>query len=92
MFSIVSYPHDVRDVYLSSSGVLSGMDSGGVIVDMTTSSPGLAAEIYEKLDRKESNPLMRRSLEEILERNRVRFRLWSAAAGIRLTVSCPFLS
>ena len=52
VFSIVSYPHDVRDVYLSSGGVLSGMDSGGVIVDMTTSSPGLAAEIYEKAGQK----------------------------------------
>ncbi len=52
LFSIVSYPHDVRDVYLSSGGVLSGMDSGGVVVDMTTSSPGLAAEIYEKAVQK----------------------------------------
>ncbi|KPJ80269.1 MAG: oxidoreductase, partial [Spirochaetes bacterium DG_61] len=48
LFSIVSFPHDVRDVYLSENGVLTGMKSTGTIVDMTTSSPNLAIQIFEK--------------------------------------------
>jgi 3-hydroxyisobutyrate dehydrogenase len=46
VFSIVAYPNDVRDVILGPKGVLSGLGMGGVVVDMTTSSPGLAEEIY----------------------------------------------
>ena len=48
VFSIVSYPSDVREVYLSEGGVLSGMKPGGIVVDMTTSSPNLAIEISVK--------------------------------------------
>jgi 3-hydroxyisobutyrate dehydrogenase len=52
VFSIVSFPNDVREVYLSSRGVLSSIASGGVIVDMTTSSPGLAIEISEAAEKR----------------------------------------
>ncbi|CAN8230099.1 unnamed protein product [Cochlearia groenlandica] len=46
VFSIVGYPSDVRHVILDPiSGVLSGLNPGGVIVDMTTSEPSLAEEI-----------------------------------------------
>lgn len=46
VFSIVGYPSDVRHVILDpAEGVLSGMRKGGVVVDMTTSDPSLAAEI-----------------------------------------------
>ncbi|XP_054785798.1 probable 3-hydroxyisobutyrate dehydrogenase-like 1, mitochondrial [Prosopis cineraria] len=46
VFSIVSYPSDVRSVLLDPrSGALSGLNSGGVLVDMTTSEPSLAVEI-----------------------------------------------
>jgi 3-hydroxyisobutyrate dehydrogenase len=48
LFSIVSYPTDVREVYLSENGVLTGMKPGGIVVDMTTSSPNLAVEISLK--------------------------------------------
>ncbi|TYZ62396.1 hypothetical protein PybrP1_010206 [[Pythium] brassicae (nom. inval.)] len=48
VFVIVGYPSDVRAVILDSdTGVLSRMKVGGVIVDMTTSEPSLAKEIYE---------------------------------------------
>ena len=50
LFSIVSFPHDVHDVYLSEKGVLTGMHSGGIIVDMTTSSPDLAIQIFKKAE------------------------------------------
>ncbi|XP_044462978.1 probable 3-hydroxyisobutyrate dehydrogenase-like 1, mitochondrial [Mangifera indica] len=47
VFSIVGYPSDVRHVVLhSASGVLSGLRPGGIIVDMTTSEPSLASEIF----------------------------------------------
>ncbi|TDH65413.1 hypothetical protein CCR75_002017 [Bremia lactucae] len=48
VFGIVGYPNDVRKVFLDpESGVLSSIKSGGVIVDMTTSEPSLAKEIYD---------------------------------------------
>ena len=49
IFSIVGFPHDVRSVMLGdgdSEGALSGCESGNVLVDMTTSKPALAEEIY----------------------------------------------
>jgi len=52
VFSIVSFPHDVRDVYLSPDGVIQRMREGGVLCDMTTSSPGLAVEIYENAKKR----------------------------------------
>lgn len=46
VFSIVGYPSDVRSVLLDpTTGALSGLRHGGVLVDMTTSEPSLAAEI-----------------------------------------------
>lgn len=45
VFTMVGYPHDVREVILGDEGALAGMKSGDVIVDCTTSSPALAMEI-----------------------------------------------
>lgn len=46
VFSIVGFPSDVRSVLLDPlSGALSALRPGGVLVDMTTSEPSLAAEI-----------------------------------------------
>ncbi|HBE71500.1 MAG TPA: oxidoreductase [Planctomycetaceae bacterium] len=47
VFSIVGFPQDVREVILGPAGVLAGANAGDVIVDMTTSQPSLAVEIYE---------------------------------------------
>ncbi len=47
VFSMVGYPTDVREVILGDDGVLAGLRSGGIVVDMTTSSPTLAADIAE---------------------------------------------
>ncbi|CEG42428.1 3-hydroxyisobutyrate dehydrogenase [Plasmopara halstedii] len=48
VFGIVGYPKDVRKVFLDPDwGVLASLKSGGVIVDMTTSEPSLAKEIYD---------------------------------------------
>jgi 3-hydroxyisobutyrate dehydrogenase len=47
VFTIVGFPQDVRDVILGDGGALSGSRAGNFIVDMTTSEPSLAIEIYE---------------------------------------------
>jgi 3-hydroxyisobutyrate dehydrogenase len=47
VFAIVGFPKDVRQVFLGADGALAGSRPGTVLVDMTTSEPGLAAEIYE---------------------------------------------
>ena len=43
---MVGYPADVRSVILGTDGVLTGMAPGGILVDMTTSEPSLAREIF----------------------------------------------
>jgi len=52
VFTMVGFPHDVKNVILGSSGVLAGLHSGGVVVDMTTSEPSLALEIYHEAKKK----------------------------------------
>ncbi len=46
VFTMVGFPSDVRDVYLGDVGVLSGAKKGSILVDMTTTEPGLAQKIY----------------------------------------------
>ena len=46
VFTIVGFPADVREVYFGRDGVLAGLGKGGVAVDMTTTEPSLAVEIY----------------------------------------------
>jgi 3-hydroxyisobutyrate dehydrogenase len=52
VFAIVGFPKDVREVFLGADGALAGSKPGTVLVDMTTSEPGLAAEIYEAANAK----------------------------------------
>ena len=47
VFAIVGFPRDVREVFLGSSGALAGSRPGMVLVDMTTSEPSLAREIFD---------------------------------------------
>src|SRR5438874_9967623 len=47
VFAIVGFPKDVREVFLGSKGALAGAKPGTVLVDMTTSEPSLAREIYD---------------------------------------------
>jgi predicted short-subunit dehydrogenase-like oxidoreductase (DUF2520 family) len=46
VFTIVGYPSDVREVILGEKGVVQGLQPGGIVVDMSTSDPALAREIY----------------------------------------------
>src|SRR4051794_8506897 len=47
VFAIVGFPKDVREVFLGAEGALAGSKPGTVLVDMTTSDPSLAKEIYD---------------------------------------------
>src|SRR5438876_4125494 len=47
IFAIVGFPKDVREVFLGPDGVLAGAKPGSILVDMTTSEPSLAREIYD---------------------------------------------
>jgi len=53
IFAIVGFPSDVRGVFLDpEQGALAGCKEGNVLVDMTTSEPSLAVEIYEAAKKK----------------------------------------
>jgi 3-hydroxyisobutyrate dehydrogenase len=47
VFAIVGFPKDVREVFIGSQGALAGSKAGTILVDMTTSEPSLAREIYD---------------------------------------------
>lgn len=47
IFTMVGYPEDVEDVYLSTDGLIRGVRKGAWMVDLTTSSPQLAREIHD---------------------------------------------
>ncbi|HQA59478.1 MAG: NAD(P)-dependent oxidoreductase [Tepidanaerobacteraceae bacterium] len=47
IITIVGYPKDVREVYLGENGIIENAKAGSYLIDMTTSSPKLAKEIYE---------------------------------------------
>ncbi|MFN9981968.1 MAG: NAD(P)-dependent oxidoreductase, partial [bacterium] len=48
IFSIVGFPTDVEEVLLGDDGAIAGLRPGCVMVDMTTSRPMLAQEIYRR--------------------------------------------
>ncbi|KAB7707888.1 NAD-binding protein [Bacillus aerolatus] len=52
LFTIVGEPSDVEEVYFGREGVLAGGRPGQTIIDMTTSNPSLAAQVYEKAKEK----------------------------------------
>ncbi len=48
VFTMVGFPSDVREVYFGRKGIFSSPVPGKVLVDMTTTEPSLAVEIYNK--------------------------------------------
>lgn len=46
IFTMVGYPSDVEEVYLGKHGIMHNAAAGTLCIDMTTSSPQLAAQIY----------------------------------------------
>jgi 3-hydroxyisobutyrate dehydrogenase len=50
VITIVGYPKDVEDVYLGTGGIVEMARPGTVLIDMTTSSPALAAQIAQSAE------------------------------------------
>ena len=48
VFTMLGYPHDVRQVYLDDNGLLASSRPGTILVDMTTSQPLLAKQIAQQ--------------------------------------------
>ncbi|MFO7369642.1 MAG: NAD(P)-dependent oxidoreductase [Bacteroidales bacterium] len=48
VFTMVGFPADVREVYLAAGSLIDSAKPGIILVDMTTTSPSLAVEIYQK--------------------------------------------
>lgn len=46
LFTIVGFPSDVEDVYMGRNGILENIKPGAIVVDMTTSTPTLAKQLY----------------------------------------------
>ncbi|HJZ89599.1 MAG TPA: NAD(P)-dependent oxidoreductase [Gemmataceae bacterium] len=57
VFAIVGFPKDVREVFLGPNGALAGSKPGNILVDMTTSEPSLAIEIYQAAKAKSVHSL-----------------------------------
>lgn len=51
-FTMVGFPDDVREVYFGKDGIINAVRPGAVVVDMTTTEPELAGEIYEAAGQK----------------------------------------
>ncbi len=51
IITIVGYPKDVEEVYLGDHGILANCKKGNIVIDMTTSSPGLAAMIFDEASK-----------------------------------------
>ncbi|MFC4557752.1 NAD(P)-dependent oxidoreductase [Virgibacillus kekensis] len=48
IITIVGYPTDVESVYFNEGGIIENARQGTYVIDMTTSKPKLAVEIFEK--------------------------------------------
>jgi 3-hydroxyisobutyrate dehydrogenase len=57
IFTMVGFPSDVREVYEGEQGILHTANEGAIVVDMTTSEPTLAKELYEKAKEKNISSL-----------------------------------
>lgn len=52
IITIVGYPSDVEDVYFSENKIYDNSRRGQIVIDMTTSSPTLAKNIYDRFKEK----------------------------------------
>ncbi|MBU8877622.1 NAD(P)-dependent oxidoreductase [Bacillus sp. FJAT-29790] len=52
IITIVGYPADVEEIYLGEQGIITNGKENTIVIDMTTSTPTLASEIYEVAAKK----------------------------------------
>ncbi|MBT8360778.1 MAG: NAD(P)-dependent oxidoreductase [Deltaproteobacteria bacterium] len=48
IITMIGYPEDVEEVYLGKNGILQNAKKGSIAIDMTTSSPQLAEQIFQE--------------------------------------------
>jgi 3-hydroxyisobutyrate dehydrogenase len=53
VITIVGYPKDVEEVYLGKGGIINNARPGTYLIDMTTSKPSLAQNIYEEAKKRD---------------------------------------
>jgi 3-hydroxyisobutyrate dehydrogenase len=52
VITIIGMPHDVEEVYFGKDGIFQSVREGTILVDMTTTKPSLAVEIYQEARKK----------------------------------------
>jgi len=52
VFTMVGFPPDVREVYFGDGGIVAAAKRGSILVDMTTTQPSLARDIYAAANAK----------------------------------------
>jgi 3-hydroxyisobutyrate dehydrogenase len=57
IITMVGYPSDVEEIYLSDYGIVQHAKPGSYLIDMTTSSPSLAKRIYEEAQSRQLHSL-----------------------------------
>ncbi|WP_188456102.1 NAD(P)-dependent oxidoreductase [Virgibacillus oceani] len=57
IITMVGYPNDVEEIYFGKDGILENAEKGTYVIDMTTSKPSLAEEIYKQATAKEIKAL-----------------------------------
>ncbi|WP_026803716.1 NAD(P)-dependent oxidoreductase [Aliarcobacter lanthieri] len=57
VITIVGYPKDVEDVYLSSDGIINSASKDTYLIDMTTTTPSLSIKIYNEAKQKDLKAL-----------------------------------
>src|SRR5690625_1136736 len=57
ILTMVGYPSDVEEIYFGTTGILENAKAGTYVVDMTTSKPALAHEIFQKAAKKNIHAL-----------------------------------
>lgn len=51
IITMIGAPKDVEEVYLGAGAILENCKKGNIVIDMTTSSPALAARIFEEASK-----------------------------------------
>ncbi len=52
IITIVGYPKDVEEVYLSQDGIINSASQNSYLIDMTTTTPTLSVKIYKEAKKK----------------------------------------
>ncbi|MCD7035440.1 NAD(P)-dependent oxidoreductase [Metabacillus sp. GX 13764] len=57
VITMIGYPKDVEEVYFGEKGIIENAQAGSILIDMTTSKPSLAKEIYRRAKEKNLHAL-----------------------------------